>query len=92
MKVTRLGGGRDSSVGIVSSYRLGAEELGFNFMPGQKIFLVSRALRPALGPTQPPIECLAIGGSFLRIKWLGGGGNHPFPPTWTYISTFPTHS
>jgi hypothetical protein len=43
----------DSSVGIVTGYWLGRRGL----VPGRgKIFLSSTVSRPALGPTQPPIQ------------------------------------
>jgi hypothetical protein len=43
---------RDSSSGIATGYRLD----GRGSTPGTDIFLFSIASRPALGPTQPPIQ------------------------------------
>jgi hypothetical protein len=46
----------DSSVGIATGYRLDGQ--GWN--PGRdKIYFLSTASRPALAPTQPPIEWLS---------------------------------
>jgi hypothetical protein len=45
---------RDISVGIAT--RLRAGQPGFNSRQGQEILLISVVFRPALGPTQPPIQ------------------------------------
>jgi hypothetical protein len=45
---------RDSSVGIVTRLRAGRS--GFDFRQGLGILLFSTAFRPALEPTQPPIQ------------------------------------
>jgi hypothetical protein len=46
---------RNSSVGIALGYRLDGV-LGFDSRWGPGIFLLTSASRPALGPTQPPIQ------------------------------------
>jgi hypothetical protein len=45
---------RDSSVGIATGY--GMDDGGFESRQGLGIFLFATASRPALGPTQPPIQ------------------------------------
>ena len=35
----------------------GLEDLGFEFRQGQEIFLFNKTSKPALGPSQPPIQC-----------------------------------
>jgi hypothetical protein len=47
---------RVSSVIIVTKLR--AWWPGFNYRRGQEIFLFVAASRPALGPTNPPIQCI----------------------------------
>jgi hypothetical protein len=48
---------RDSSVGIATRLRTGlSEQSGFDSRRGLWIFLFATASRPALGPTQPPIQ------------------------------------
>jgi hypothetical protein len=42
---------RDNSVGIASGWTVGV-----HFPAGQQIFLFFTAFRPALGPTQPPVQ------------------------------------
>jgi hypothetical protein len=41
--------------GIVLGY--GLDDRGFESRQGLRIFLFSTVSRPALGPTQPPIQC-----------------------------------
>jgi hypothetical protein len=47
---------RDSSVGIVSDYGLDDRRSGLDPRQGQSIFPLSSVSRPALGPTQPPVQ------------------------------------
>jgi hypothetical protein len=49
---------RGSSVGIATSYGLGGREFGDQVPVGVKNFLFSTSSRPALGPTQLPIQCV----------------------------------
>jgi hypothetical protein len=46
------------------------KELGFDFWWGQEIFLFYIAFRPALGPTQPPIQWEP------EVKWQGQEADH----------------
>jgi hypothetical protein len=46
----------DSSVGITTGWAAGVR-----FRRGQEIFLFCIASRPALNPTQPPIQCVHAG-------------------------------
>jgi hypothetical protein len=61
-------------------------------MKGNSIFLFTTASRPALGPTQPPIQCVP-GTLSLRVKWPGREADRS-PPScakikneWSYTST-----
>jgi hypothetical protein len=54
-----------SSVSIVSDYRL--DWSGFDPRQGQRILLLTSVSRPALRPTQPPVQC-APGGPFTGAK------------------------
>jgi hypothetical protein len=66
---------------------------GSELSPGKvKNFLFSTSSRPALGPTQPPIEWV-LGALSPGVKRLGRGADHS-PPTsaevkkiWIYTST-----
>jgi hypothetical protein len=49
---------RDSSVGIVTGYELDDLRVGYSSTGGVKNFDFSLSTRPALGPTQPPIQWL----------------------------------
>jgi len=62
----------DGLVGVVSHYWL--DDPVFETRWGQEIFLVSKTSRPALGPTQPPLQC--VPGLFLRCK-VAGARNWP---------------
>jgi hypothetical protein len=48
---------------------------GFDSRQGQEIVLCSTASRPALWPTQPPIQ-LAPGALYLALKWRGREAYH----------------
>jgi hypothetical protein len=72
--------GQDSSVGIETGY--GLDDRGS--IPGRgEVILSSTASRPALGPTQPPIqwvtEALPLG-----VKRLGREADHS-PPSSTEV-------
>jgi hypothetical protein len=45
-----------SSVSIVSDYGLDDSEIGFDPRQRQRIFPLASVSRPALGPTQPPVQ------------------------------------
>jgi hypothetical protein len=45
------------------------KELMFDLWHGQEIFFFSKMYRPALWPTQPPIQ--KVPAHFLAVKWLG---------------------
>jgi hypothetical protein len=68
--------------------------LGFDFRRGLGIFLFITMSRPALGPTQPPIQWVLEGrGLSLGAKLPGRKAEHT-PPTsaevknaWSYTST-----
>jgi hypothetical protein len=47
---------RVSSGSIVSDYGLDDRAMGFDSRRGQRIFPVASVSRPALGPTQPPVQ------------------------------------
>jgi hypothetical protein len=70
---------------------------GFDYRQGMRIFLFSTASRPALGPTQPPIQCVPEAVSPV-IKRLGREADHSPPSSaevknaWSYISTPNTSS
>jgi hypothetical protein len=72
-------GSRDSSVGIVTGYGLD----GWGSFPGRgKIFLFYIASRPALGPTQPPIQWI-LGAVSPWVKRPGREADHSPPPSAT---------
>jgi hypothetical protein len=84
---------RDSAVGIATGY--GLEDRGSEFETRWgKNFHFSTSSRPALGPTQPPIQWISEALS-PGIKRPGREDDHS-PPTsaevkkvWIYISTPP---
>jgi hypothetical protein len=89
MKVTKI---RDSSVSIVT--RLLARRPGFNFWKGKEFFLLDTASRPALEPTQPPIQWVP-GALSQGLRRPGHEADHS-PPlnaevknAWSYTSTLP---
>jgi hypothetical protein len=65
--ITRI---RKSSVGIATVYGLD----GPASIPAVQDFLVSTALRPALGPIQPPIQWVPVTLS-AGVKWQGREAN-----------------
>jgi hypothetical protein len=67
---------QDSSVDIAP--RLGAGQPGFNSRQGKEIFLFSTEPRPALGPTQPPIQWAPRAVS-LGVKWQGREADSRLP-------------
>jgi hypothetical protein len=81
---------RDSSVGIALGY--GLDDRGFEYRQELGIFPFTTVSRPALGPTQPPIQRLP-GDLSLRIKQPGRETEHSPPSSaviknaWSYTST-----
>jgi hypothetical protein len=62
-------------VSIVSTLRAGRS--GFEFWQAQNFFISSESSRPALGPTQPPVQCVPW--FFPEGKWPGREVD-PSPP------------
>jgi hypothetical protein len=68
--------------------------LGFDFRWRLGIFLFTTVSRPALGPTQPPIQWVLRALS-LWVKWPGREADHSSPSNaevknaWRYTSTPP---
>jgi hypothetical protein len=81
-----------SSVCILT--RLWAGQLGFNSLQRQGICLSTTASRPALRPTQPPIQCV-LGTLSPGVKQPGCEVDHSPPPSvevknaWSYTSIPP---
>jgi hypothetical protein len=85
---------RDSAVGIATGYGLDDRGVRVRVPVGARIFTSPRRHRPALGPTQPPIqwvrESLSPG-----VKRPGREADHSPPTsaevkkTWVYTSTPP---
>jgi hypothetical protein len=79
----------ESSVGIALSYRL--DDRGFDSRQGLGTFLSTTVSRPALGPTQPPIQWLSEALS-LGLKRPGSENDHSPPSSaevknaWSYTS------
>jgi hypothetical protein len=63
--------------------------LGFDSRRGLGIFLFITAYRPALEPTQPPIQCV-LGALSLGVKRLGREADHS-PPSSAEISPIHLH-
>jgi hypothetical protein len=61
---------RDSSVGIALDYGMDDWGSRVRFPAELGIFLFTTGSRKALGPTQPPIQCVS-GALFLGVKRLG---------------------
>jgi hypothetical protein len=53
---------------------------GFDSRQGNEIFVYSTASRPALGPTQPPIQWVP-GNRLVGVKWPERESNHSPPST-----------
>ena len=68
---------RDSVVGIATRY--GLDSPGIESRWGRDF---PHPSRPALGPTQPPIQWVL--GLFPGLKWPGRGIDHP-PPSGTRV-------
>jgi hypothetical protein len=69
---------RDSSVGIALGYGLDYRASRVRFLAGLGIFLFTTASRTALGPTQPPIQCVP-GALSLGVKRLRREPDHSPP-------------
>jgi hypothetical protein len=68
----------DSSVGIALGYKLDDRGSRFRFPAGTENFLFTTVSRTALGPTQPPIQCVP-GALSLRVKRSGCESDHSIP-------------
>jgi hypothetical protein len=68
----------DSSVGIALGYGLDDRGTRVRFPALAGIFLFTTASRTALGPTQPPIQCV-IGALSLEVKWPGREADYTSP-------------
>jgi hypothetical protein len=70
---------RGSSVSIVPDYGLDDRAIEARSRQGQRIFPLSSVSRPALGPTQPPVQWVPE--SFTRGKARPGREAHHSPPS-----------
>jgi hypothetical protein len=72
----------------------GLDDPGFESRQCLGIFLITTTSRPALGPTQPPIQWVPEA-HFLGVKWPGSEADHSPPSSaeiknaWRYIYTPP---
>jgi hypothetical protein len=72
--------------------RLQAGRPGFNSWQGDETFLFATTTRPALGPTQTPIQWV-LGAPSPGVKWIGCETDHSPPYSvevkneWSYTST-----
>jgi hypothetical protein len=86
---------RGSAVGIATGYGLDDREVRFRVSVESRIGNFSIPLRPALGPTQPPIQWV-LGALSPGVKRQGREAGHSPPTsvevkkTWIYTST-PTY-
>jgi hypothetical protein len=69
---------RDSSVGIAIGYGLDDRMIGVRFPAGVGIFLFDTMSRPALGPTEPPIQWV-LGTLSLGVKGPGREADYSPP-------------
>jgi hypothetical protein len=85
---------QDSAVGIATGYGLDDQGVRVRVPRGGKNFHFSLSSRPALGPTQPPIQWVP-GPLSPGVKWPGREANNSAPTsaevkkTWVYTSTPP---
>jgi hypothetical protein len=70
----------DSSGSIVSDYGLDVRAIEVRSPAGQNIFPLSSVSRPALGPTQPPVQWV-LGGPFSGGKARTGRDADHSPPS-----------
>jgi hypothetical protein len=85
-----------NKAGIAQWYSavFGLGDSGFESWQGLAIFLFTTASRPALGPTQPPIQWVS-GILSLGVKRPGREADHSPPSSaevknaWSYVSTLP---
>jgi hypothetical protein len=81
---------RDSSVGIATGYGLDDRMIGVDSRRELGIFLLVIASRPALGPTQPPIQWV-LGALSLGVKWPGRESVHS-PPSSTEVKNMRSYT
>jgi hypothetical protein len=77
---------------FVHAFRLWGR-LGLDFLPRQDIFFFSKACGPALGPTQPPVQCI-LGALSPGVKQLTHEAYHSSSSAkvkneWSYTSASP---
>jgi hypothetical protein len=85
---------RDSAVGTAIGYGLDEGGVGVRVPVGSRIFFIPTLSRPALGPTQPPIQWVP-GALSPEVKRQGRDADHSPPISaevkkmWIYTSTPP---